>query len=287
MRNGRSLLRVHNFVGSRPCFISLWCEVVILGLFLVFGMTGRVSAADVGEGSHSKIEERLARQIVILEGRFVYERHCQLCHGRQGDGRGKWAASLEPRPRSFRDAQFKYRSTRFGKLPVEADLKDTVRGGRSNTAMGMFSKLSDRQVNAVVAYVQTFSSKWKDPSWRGPSLELPPEPDWVTNPEGLIKRVQQGQSRFVSLCAPCHGEGADGTGPQAASLEDFKGRPMKPANLLSAHLRCGDEDEDLVRLIMTGMNGTPMLGFADVLSGDEIWELVVYLKSLRDQAHPE
>ena len=257
---------------------------MLLGVFLIVGMIGQGLAGEAGLGAELDDEDRLAKRVALLEGRFVYERHCQLCHGRRGDGRGKWAASLKPPPRSFRDAEFKYRSTQFGKLPVEADLIKTIRGGRSNTAMGMFDKLSDRQVNAVVAYIKMFSSKWKDSSRRSSPLRLPSEPDWLTKPNELVKAVQRGRSRFVSLCAPCHGEGADGTGPQAASLEDFKGRPMKPANLLSAHLRCGDGDEDLVRLIMTGMNGTPMLGFADVLSGDEIWELVVYLKILRAKA---
>ena len=72
-------------------------------------------------------------------GEFVYERNCQVCHGRRGDGQGKWAAEILPKPRSFKHANFKYRSTPFGKLPSDEDLKKTIRRGRSNTAMGSHS----------------------------------------------------------------------------------------------------------------------------------------------------
>src|SRR4051812_2260514 len=44
-------------------------------------------------------------------GRYVYERHCMICHGESGDGRGEMGLLLPVKPRSFIQGFFKYRST--------------------------------------------------------------------------------------------------------------------------------------------------------------------------------
>ena len=53
-------------------------------------------------------------------GRYVFERHCMICHGADGDGRGELSVTLPVKPRSFLQGYFKYRSTPPGKLPTDA-----------------------------------------------------------------------------------------------------------------------------------------------------------------------
>lgn len=216
-------------------------------------------------------------------GEFVYERNCQVCHGRRGDGQGKWAAEILPKPRSFKHANFKYRSTPFGKLPSDEDLKKTIRGGRSNTAMGMFTKLSERELNAVVEYIKFFSPKWRDPEFAGKPVDLPPEPDWYADSEERRKHGERGRETFNITCMPCHGETGDGNGPNAATLKDHLERPMKPADLRNPLLRSGNKPEDLIRVLMTGLNGTPMLSFAETLTPEQMWDLVAFVDRLREK----
>ena len=70
---------------------------------------------------------------LYMEGKYVYERNCIVCHGPRGDGTGEMSAQLQPKPRSFREGMFKFRSTPAGMLPTEADLARTIRGGLSGT----------------------------------------------------------------------------------------------------------------------------------------------------------
>ncbi len=218
----------------------------------------------------------------LILGRYVYTRNCQICHGARGDGKGEWSPGLSPQPRSFRAAHFKYRSTPFGKLPLDEDLRRTIRGGRSNTAMGMFTRLSERELDAVIAYLKTFSRKWRDPALVAPAVTLPAQPSWFDASKERALRVRVGAELFTTTCAPCHGLKADGKGPQAEGLVDVHGRPIKPADLLTPHLRNGNAAEDLMRVLLTGLNGTPMISFAESFSDDELWAVVAYLLECRD-----
>ncbi len=219
---------------------------------------------------------------LYFQGRYVFERNCVICHGKMGNGRGEMAKDLEPKPRSFKAAQFKYRTTPYGKLPTTEDLIRTIRGGVSGTRMGMFSNLSDREVKAVAEYVKFFSSTWRDQTNYAQAISLPEKPDWV-GAESSGKRFERGMALFAQTCAPCHGEEGKGNGANAALLKDHLERPIKPANLRAEHLRTGGKPENMFKTITTGLNGTPMLGFHGVLTEEQRWEVVSYLVHLRKQ----
>ncbi|EDY19943.1 cytochrome c class I [Chthoniobacter flavus Ellin428] len=227
-------------------------------------------------------EARVGPDISLYgEGKFVYENNCIVCHGTMGDGRGEMAASLGIKPRSFKTGTFKYRSTPWGKLPTTEDLTHTVRGGITGTAMGMFTSLNDEQLRAVVEYVKFFSRKWRKAENYAPPIELPKQPAWMADDIVRTSHAAKGKETFEAVCAACHGPKGDGKGLAAMGLKDEWGELAVPADLRQPHLRSGDEPDDIFRVLMTGLNGTPMVSFAEALTEEQKWDLVAYVLTLR------
>jgi mono/diheme cytochrome c family protein len=217
------------------------------------------------------------------EGKYVYEQNCVVCHGPMGDGRGEIAALTGVKPRSFRTGLFKYRSTPTGKLPTTEDLLQTVRNGRTGTAMGMFTFLNEAQLRAVVEYVKFFSRRWRHAENYAPAIALPPVPDWMSKPDEMAPHAEAGKATFQTICATCHGPAGDGKGPLSPTLKDALGEPDPPADLRQPHLRSGDEPLDIYRVLMTGLDGTPMVSFADALTAEQKWDIAAYILTIREK----
>ena len=223
----------------------------------------------------------------FARGRMVFEEHCMICHGEKGDGNGELSATLHPRPRSFREGLFKFRTTPWGKMPTDEDLKHTIRTGLSGTAMGMFAHLSEDDVTSVVAYVKSFSRRWKKAEHFAAPVKLPEKPVWFADKAATAARAEQGRVLYANACASCHGPAADGKGPAAATLKDAWNLPAPPADLRQPHLRCGDRPEDVYRVLATGLNGTPMTSFDETLTPEQRWEIIAWLltQKLPDMPH--
>src|SRR3954447_12514569 len=209
-------------------------------------------------------------------GHGLYLRYCVGCHGVRGDGNGENAPYIEPKPRDFTIATFKCRSTPTGTLPLESDLEHTLQRGIQASNMPSWDPLSDRDRFDLVEYIKTFSPKWKTDK-PGTPIAVPAEPQ--VTPE----RVREGQALFKKMeCWKCHGVQGQGDGPSAATLTDSKDQPITPYDFTSGHrFKCGEEDSDLYKIFMTGLDGTPMPSFADNLKPDQAWDLVFYLRSLQ------
>lgn len=205
---------------------------------------------------------------LLPAGRYVYERHCQTCHGRWGDARGELAATMFPKPRKFSAGIFKYRSTPPGKLPTDEDLTRTIRRGLAGTSMPSFSQLSDREVRTVVEYVKSFSKRWNDPAHYADPLPVPPAPAWMLEPDRRREHQDRGAATFTRLCTACHGSSG-------------QENPAPPTDLTQPLTRVGNEPSDLFRVLTTGIDGTPMPAFAEATTDEERWELVAYLERLR------
>ncbi len=218
---------------------------------------------------------------LYLKGRYVYQKHCAECHGPTGRGNGPWAAELDVKPRNFRSGLFKFRTTAFGTLPVDDDLRRTIRSGISGTAMPVFSQLHDEEVEALIAYLKNLSRSWKDPALAPVPVAIPEIPEWFASPAALARRARTGATRYAALCAACHGGAGRGDGAGRVGLMDAWGKPIAPAVLAAPHFKSGDSPRDLYRTIATGLNGTPMIGYASTLSEDEIWNLVAWIQTLR------
>ncbi len=218
---------------------------------------------------------------LVRHGRFVFEKNCLPCHGARGDGTGELGTNSIPRPRDFTTGIFKFRSTPSGSLPVDDDLTATIRRGLTGTAMPSFATLPERDIRAAVAYVKTFSPRWNDPRNYSPPVALPRVPAWFSDEEELAARMEKGRTLFQNTCAPCHGLDGAGGGATATNFNDSWGQPLSPSNLRLSQLRCGGELRDIYRVLVTGLNGTPMPSFADGTTEEQRWELVAYIEKLR------
>ena len=219
--------------------------------------------------------------VLYDQGRYVYERNCLICHGDRGDGKGEMAKDLPLKPRSFREGWFKFRSTPFDKLPTDDDLRRTIKGGLSGTAMGMFNQLGESEVKAVIEYVKSLSRRWRHAENYAAAIEFPEPPEWLADAKARAELAAKGQGVFSTICAACHGASGEGNGPAGQALKDAWGQSVRPANLREPHLRCGDGPADIFRILTTGMSGTPMVSFSATLSVEQRWDVAAYVLSLR------
>ncbi len=187
-------------------------------------------------------------------GQKVYRRYCIGCHGPDGDGNGENAAWIDPKPRDFTLAVFKCRSTPSGTLPTDQDLLNAMSRGSVTTNMPQWLPLTKQNRADVVAYIKTFSPQWKTLK-PGTPIPIPPEPK-VT-----IESMLHGRELFQKMeCWKCHGPQGHGDGPSAATLTDNKDQPIRPYNFATgSRFKCGMNNQDLYRVFMTGLDGTPCL----------------------------
>jgi mono/diheme cytochrome c family protein len=209
-------------------------------------------------------------------GKPLYFRYCWGCHGFVGDGNGENAPYLNILPRNFVAATFKCRSTPTGTLPTDQDLYNAIDRGLVNSNMPSWAALTEQQRADLVAFIKTFSPRWKTEK-PGDQIQVPSE-----SPLNLDS-LKHGKELFTKLeCWKCHGEEGRGDGPAAASLTDNNNQPIHPYDFESgSRFKCGTTNTDLYRIFMTGLDGTPMPSFADQLKPNEAWDLVHYLRTLQ------
>jgi cytochrome c oxidase cbb3-type subunit 2 len=99
----------------------------------------------------------------------------------------------------------------------------------------------------------------------------------------------RGRALFQKMeCWKCHGPAGHGDGPSASTLTDSKDNPIRPYNFATGtRFKCGETNQDLYRVFMTGLDGTPMPSFADNLKPAEAWDLVHFLRTLQPAKTPE
>lgn len=211
-----------------------------------------------------------------------YRRYCVGCHGELGDGNGENFPWVEPKPRDFQLGVFKCRSTPTGTLPTDQDLFDTIARGLDRSNMPPWSTFTKQERADLVAWVKHYSPRWTNEK-PGTPITIPPEPE--VTPE----RIKAGREVFARVqCWKCHGVQGMANGPSAATLTDDLGRPIAPFNFTEgARPKCGDTDQDIYRIFMTGLDGTPMPSFADNIKPDEAWDLVFYLRTFMTQNSKE
>lgn len=201
----------------------------------------------------------------LATGERVFRDNCAVCHGASGDGQGMAAHHFVTPPRDLTKGRFKFRSTASGQVPTDADLARTIVQGIPSTGMVPQNHLSDAEVQAVIAFVKSLSPRFAaTPSPKAVALPAPP----AATPDAIAR----GAKAYVKgECAECHGKEARGDGPSAKDLS------IKPSDLTRRPLKSGAAPRDIVRTLVTGLDGTPMPSYYQVLEDDELWDLAYWL----------
>ncbi len=271
-------------------FIDAILCTAILGLVLAAGFTVRVAAQDAPDvGPKPPLVMKPMESHIgnitghAADGKSDYRSYCAGCHGDYGDANGENGMWLDPKPRDFSTATFKCRSTPTGTLPTDEDIFNAIGRGFTNSNMPIWDTFSKQERADLVAYIKIFSPRWEKEK-PGEALKIPAETP-VT-----IESIAHGKALFAKLeCWKCHGPHGEGDGPSASTLTDSKDQPIRPYNFAAAtddsRFKCGSTNQDIYKIFMTGVDGTPMPSFADVIQPNDAWDLVHFLRTLQVHRH--
>jgi cytochrome c oxidase cbb3-type subunit 2 len=161
-------------------------------------------------------------------------------------------------------------------LPTDEDIFNAITRGFYTTFMPAWRPLPENQRADLVAFIKTISPRWKTEK-PGTPITIPPESP------ATIESILRGRETFNRVqCWKCHGTEGRGDGPSAPTLDDDFGYPIRPYNFAEGErFKCGETNEDLYRIFMTGLDGTPMPSFADNLQPADAWDLVHFLRTLQ------
>jgi mono/diheme cytochrome c family protein len=208
----------------------------------------------------------------VKSGEVVFFEYCSGCHGRRADGRGPQSLNLKPKPQNLRNAQF------VKHLPDER-VYSSISGGVRGTAMPPFelTLTSEKRWN-VIHYLRSLTAD--DPITLPNSLATEDVKADVKAPDAADAAiVEKGKETFRQYCANCHGAKADGNGVIAPNLVP------QPRNLVVV-TSWGEKpfidymsDARLFTSITNGVPGTSMQPWIKVLTDDERWGVITYLRA--------
>jgi len=146
--------------------------------------------------------------------------------------------------------------------------------------MPTWHELPTEDRRAVIAFIKTFSARWRDEK---------PEPSGAmpSPPPASVAMLARGRDVYVSAkCWECHGEHGRGDGPSAEQLRDDFDFPIRPTDFTHGQFKAGPAPADIFRALSVGLDGTPMPSFADSLSDEERWAVAYYVLSLSAWTDP-
>ncbi len=232
----------------------------------------------------------------VEAGKELYETLCFTCHGYNGDafpvtpealstqgGDRIYARDFTGKTHVNQKVVFKYTWGGYsGEFASDEDLKYIIRHGLYGTPMPGFDYLSDRELDALIAYLKTFNEGWKD--------YQPTPPPMVKIPVDLYSeaRVERGRELFLERCIACHQDQEEGLKPvPQPTMWYVPGTDsvmmVTARNFLTEPLRF-PAPEDVYRTIKVGIGGTTMNpALWQDLDDEQIWDLVSYVYYLRNK----
>jgi cytochrome c oxidase cbb3-type subunit 2 len=139
--------------------------------------------------------------------------------------------------------------------------------------MPTWHELPEKDRIAVIAYIKTFSSRWKE--------EKPEPPIQIGEPpKATPELLARGKDLYVQAkCWQCHGNGGKGDGPSADELKEDLGFKIRPTDFTRGQFKGGGDVRDIFRTMTTGLDGAPMPSFVDSMKEDERWAISYYVLS--------
>lgn len=291
-----------------------WLAGTLLAAAMGLAGCGGREQADVDTSRPSEFGyQTTPKTVLLLEGKAAYERYCIGCHGPKGDGAGEAARFLNPRPRDFTQAQYKFISTRFGELPTDEDLFRTITNGLKGSAMPGWSQLPTETRWALIAYIKSFSDVWQ----RGKTPEIPFVTDPYADQPDKTEAIRRGEMAYHGFftCWNCHpsyvgeeeineyltamgGRAREAFRPDlhlAAIKADSAGETIFAPDFLRDYVKSGQTVRDLYRTIAAGITGTAMPTWVDsvgeesaprdaegklLASSADLWALAYYVQDL-------
>lgn len=237
----------------------------------------------------------------------TYLSYCASCHGKNGDGLGKAARYLYPKPRSFIGNPIQY-ARADNRIASLADIKHVIKSGIPNTSMTAWSVLSDEKLNELANDVRMFQKVGAEIRFRKllyesgdiatvdaelPSQQLQAElDDYVSkmtgtgspfefkSPEAYVPSPDRGKATYTQQnCHKCHG--VDGRGSYGVDLIGEFGFPVFARDLIRERFKHGESEVDLARVIRLGIHGTKMPA-SPTLTSEQTADLIAYLLSRRE-----
>jgi len=117
------------------------------------------------------------------------------------------------------------------------------------------------------------SSGSSNSSANEPPKAVPAEYAGKKNPYGT-EMASEGDNLFQTNCQMCHGAQGHGDGPAGASLEP------RPKNLAAFQKTVGDDY--LFWRVSEGKPGTSMVAWKGILTEDQIWKIVSFIRTLKE-----
>lgn len=180
-------------------------------------------------------------------GQELFIANCASCHGDFGEG--------GPNPARPGDIIAPISTAEYLQTRDDATLRNIIAQGQPNFGMSPFGSsfggpLDDDEIDALVAFIRSWEAN--------PPVELPPE-------VAVEQITLTGADIFQELCAQCHGQnGEGGIGPSFLT-EEFKATYTETL---------------LFETINEGHEATAMIGWGEVLSADQIQQLVDFIRQM-------
>src|SRR5579885_2370805 len=163
-----------------------------------------------------------------------------------------------------------------GRFPSEWQKAHLInpRAVKPGSIMPSFSFLNDRDMNDLVAYIQSLGNQRTVTSYVQAPEEYKPILARATVDTNSDAAANAGRGIYTANCAACHGLEGEGNGPNSISLE------KKPANFTRPFYQQYPDDFWFYR-ISEGVPGTRMPRWGETLSEEQRWYLVAYVKTLQ------
>lgn len=262
-----------------------------------------LSESDLAARIDAELAEEDAAASGSMSGSDLYALHCSACHGKNGEGNGRAARYLFPKPRDLRTGRMRLISTRNA-VPTREDVAAVLRHGMPGTSMRSFEDLSEEHQKLLVAEVlrlrregvrDAFSDLLRSEGEEVDEEDVDRVVEHLTSPGEVVRAprlaaadsqaMERGKALYFSqTCNSCHGD--DGSGDETLPLFDDKGRATRARDLVREPFRGGHEPEAIYRRIVLGMPGTPHPASQN-LSDAQLIDLVHYCRSLERQAKRE